>query len=633
MLCQNEEEVGGRELACGVRVSSASTEGGEPCRAQVPQILAKYSRASVALVWTRVVAQVLCCLFRGPLVLRDHPLLAPWQCAHFARQQGRVEEDLVRALHDCGLVPVRREKEDQLSCVVHECSLECVDEARVRVEGSLLCPGDSPVDSTVRSFRKSFRDDVRGQLRDQLFALHEEFAVTCLGHEVGVVYPQPLAQVSSSATRGHVPDCEMESECNGKTWNQREVRGACHLCGQFGHHRRDCRSNKPRIYDRPCFTCGRSGHQIRHCPEPPKEAVALDGAAVPTALPLLPGPETPRSEEWGKWLVVIHTVGLQFCEGATVRSNQKRQLSERNWLRQEPSVRDWLRQAPGNRKGDLLHGAATEQESDVAWDSAVMVPDRKYMVGIPMGFDAHFNFSEDFPITDPVDSEGATGIKIQKRHDGANGVMQYEQLRSDDNCYMIKTVWFRLLQALPAATRAARRRAKRQGKEMSPELHVLVSCRKSRHRAEMLACWMGEAFGTFLDVGKVVIVRHHLRAGPHDDRGRCGCHTGTCILFAKERDGGARAERICASFGQQARVKALQLAASVFNDQFQGPRRLDAPRAWPLVLQPSRAAEVVEAAAEVVEADDVCPAAAAGAPPTPSARKDRRLPVQRGADA
>ena len=125
---------------------------------------------------------------------------------------------------------------------------------------------------------------------------------------------------------------------------------------------------------------------------------------------------------------------------------------------------------------------------------------------------------------------------------------------------------------------------------------------------------------------KVVIVRHHLRAGPHDDRGRCGCHTGACSLFAKMRGGGAREERICASFGQDARVKALQLAASVFNDQFQGPRRLDAPEAWPLVWQPSTAAEVVEA-------DDVSPAAAVGAPPTPSARKDRRLPVQRGADA
>ncbi len=33
--------------------------------------------------------------------------------------------------------------------------------------------------------------------------------------------------------------------------------------------------------------------------------------------------------------------------------------------------------------------------------------------------------------------------------------------------------------------------------ESPPELHVLVTCRKSRHRAEMKAQWMAQAFRTF----------------------------------------------------------------------------------------------------------------------------------------
>ena len=92
------------------------------------------------------------------------------------------------------------------------------------------------------------------------------------------------------------------------------------------------------------------------------------------------------------------------------------------------------------------------------------------MVSIPLGFDVHLDFSEDFFITDPPDCRTVTGIKVNRRHDGANGVMQYEQLQSDDDCGMIQRAWSSLLRALPASTRAARRRAKRQGKEMSPPI-------------------------------------------------------------------------------------------------------------------------------------------------------------------
>ena len=52
-------------------------------------------------------------------------------------------------------------------------------------------------------------------------------------------------------------------------------------------------------------------------------------------------------------------------------------------------------------------------------------PDRRYMVGIPLGFDVHLDFCEDFFITDPVDCQTVTGIRVNRRHDGANGVMQY----------------------------------------------------------------------------------------------------------------------------------------------------------------------------------------------------------------
>ena len=113
--------------------------------------------------------------------------------------------------------------------------------------------------------------------------------------------------------------------------------------------------------------------------------------------------------------------------------------------------------------------------------------------------------------------------------------MQYEQLRSSTNCEVIVKAWKEIVQQLPVAAAHACRRAERQGRDHTPELHVLVSCRKSRHRAEMFSEWADDAFTTFLDVGSVEVVKHHLRSGPHDPRGRCGCPLDNCGAF-RERD-------------------------------------------------------------------------------------------------
>ena len=143
--------------------------------------------------------------------------------------------------------------------------------------------------------------------------------------------------------------------------------------------------------------------------------------------------------------------------------------------------------------------------------------------------------------------------------------MQFEQLQSQRNCGIIGNAWMDILSQLPHAAAHARRRAERQGREHLPELHVLVTCLKSRHRAEMKAGWMSQAFRTFLDVGGVEIIRHHLRAGPHDSRGRCGCHIDNCSAFRpNERQ---RAIKISTEYREEACRTALMLAAKVFNPE------------------------------------------------------------------
>ena len=95
----------------------------------------------------------------------------------------------------------------------------------------------------------------------------------------------------------------------------------------------------------------------------------------------------------------------------------------------------------------------------------------------------------------------------------------------------------------------------------------------------MTAGWLQDAFRTFVDVGEVEIRRHHLRAGPHDSRGRCGCHINDCSAFrAHERE---RGNRVSIEYRIEARKIALSLAASAMNQSLDGPRRIDGEGMWP----------------------------------------------------
>jgi hypothetical protein len=95
----------------------------------------------------------------------------------------------------------------------------------------------------------------------------------------------------------------------------------------------------------------------------------------------------------------------------------------------------------------------------------------------------------------------------------------------------------------------------------------------------MTAGWLQDAFRTFEDVGEVEIRRHHLRAGPHDSRGRCGCHINDCSAFrAHERE---RGNRVSIEYRIEARKIALSLAASAMNQSLDGPRRIDGEGMWP----------------------------------------------------
>eukprot|EP00972_Heterocapsa_arctica_P106131 15633833-Heterocapsa_arctica.AAC.1 len=56
--------------------------------------------------------------------------------------------------------------------------------------------------------------------------------------------------------------------------------------------------------------------------------------------------------------------------------------------------------------------------------------------------------------------------------------------------------------------------------------HIGISCNKGRHRSVMLAEWASQYVE---ELGYITATRlHHLRVGPHDDRGRCGCHEQNC---------------------------------------------------------------------------------------------------------
>ena len=187
----------------------------------------------------------------------------------------------------------------------------------------------------------------------------------------------------------------------------------------------------------------------------------------------------------------------------------------------------------------------------------------------------------EFKLTDPVDSTGITGVECRRTHDGSCGMMQFEQLESERNRVILGNAWKDILSQLPDAAAHARRRAERQGRDHQPELHLLVSCLKSRHRAEMTSGWAQQAFRPFLDVADVEIRRHHLRPGPHESRGRCGCHIDDCKAFRPHERLGAI--KISAEYREETCRTALMLAAKVFNREMNGPRRIDAEGMWPAV--------------------------------------------------
>ena len=172
--------------------------------------------------------------------------------------------------------------------------------------------------------------------------------------------------------------------------------------------------------------------------------------------------------------------------------------------------------------------------------------------------------------------------------------MQFEQLESSSSCSTLTRAWKEIAKQLPTAAAYARRRAERQGREHTPEIHFLVSCRAGRHRAQMSSEWIGQGLETFLDVGSVEFVRHHLRPAPQDSRGRCGCHLGYCSVFP-QRDR-ARANQICVEYREKARATALYLAASALNQQMDGARRIDSEGSWPLASAAAADSKQVEVA-------------------------------------
>ena len=70
-----------------------------------------------------------------------------------------------------------------------------------------------------------------------------------------------------------------------------------------------------------------------------------------------------------------------------------------------------------------------------------------------------------------------------------------------------------------------------------------------------------------------------MRAGPHDSRGRCGCHINNCSAFREhERE---RGNRVSVEYRIEARKIAWSLAARVMNQSMDGPRRIDSEGMWP----------------------------------------------------
>ena len=256
------------------------------------------------------------------------------------------------------------------------------------------------------------------------------------------------------------------------------------------------------------------------------------GGNCPTTLPALPhsdeggclGDPTQRS---GTWKVVIHTMGAAHCNGELLQYLQKVPgLSGRRW-------------SPGKLILDSVSG-------DVYAD-----------------FDICLNLAHgtSYVLRDPADG-GPRGLiqgeNISAHHDGGNGYIQFEFIERYEE--RLKTMCLKLLEQLGHGGRAsALERARQEGRSDKPVLHLVVMCNKGRHRAEGVATFLERALEVLWnDVGVVVRRRHHLRPGPHDDRGRCGCHIGNCALDAR----GSRTVRgrMSRNLAEKAQLAFLELA-------------------------------------------------------------------------
>ena len=86
-----------------------------------------------------------------------------------------------------------------------------------------------------------------------------------------------------------------------------------------------------------------------------------------------------------------------------------------------------------------MPGTDTLEDSDGIWQMAEMkTDDDKNCVPLLLGFDMWMNYAGgEFLLKDPIDQMSITGVKVNRIHDGACGVMQVEQLQDPANCDVI----------------------------------------------------------------------------------------------------------------------------------------------------------------------------------------------------
>ena len=120
-------------------------------------------------------------------------------------------------------------------------------------------------------------------------------------------------------------------------------------------------------------------------------------------------------------------------------------------------------------------------------------------------------------------------------HDGSNGMLASALWKGSAQRFgeAFRDLQAQLQQALVLAVeRALVRRADGcQGLE----LHIWSTCNQGRHRSVCFARCLRECLATQV-TQHVVVLYHHLRAGPHDDRGPCGCSDERCSLYARTRE-------------------------------------------------------------------------------------------------